>query len=167
MSRGGTRTWETAGRRWLARRSRRERALLAAGALALAAAVGAWGVWLPLTADLAHMRSAAAQSRAALAKARLMTEAIPALARTARPAPTGPARAAVAQAAASMSAPVPGIEIDAQDERVRATFPAVPMDALVRLIESLQRESQLQLIEARLTARVDAGSVRAELVFGR
>ncbi len=167
MSRGGVRRWDTAGHRWLARRSRRERALLTAGALALAAAVGAWGVWLPLTADLARMRSAAPQSRAALAEARRMTEAIPALARTARPVPTGPARATVAQAVASMSAAVPGIEIDAQDDRVRVTFPAVPIDALVRLIESLQREAQLQLVDARLTARVDAGSVRAELIFGR
>jgi type II secretory pathway component PulM len=96
-----------------------------------------------------------------------MTEAIPALARSARPVPTGPARSAVAQAVASIFAADPGIEIDAQDDRIRVTFPAVPVEALARLIESLQRDEQLQLVDARLIARVDAGSVRAELVFGR
>lgn len=153
--------------RWLAQRSPRERVLLAAGALVVGAACVWWGLWLPLLADVARMRNAALDRRAALTAAMHMAEAIPALARTSRATPTIPARAAVEQAVASKIKAVPAIEIDAQEDRVRAALPAVPFDALVGMIESLQRDAALQLLEARLTARVDPGTVRAELVFGR
>jgi type II secretory pathway component PulM len=57
--------------------------------------------------------------------------------------------------------------IGSQDERTRVTLPAVPFAAVVTLVESLQRDAGLQLQEATLTARMEPGTVRAELVFGR
>ncbi|MBK7792676.1 MAG: type II secretion system protein M [Betaproteobacteria bacterium] len=165
--RDGSRWRDAAAGRWLAERSPREQALLGAAAAALLAAGLWWGVAQPLAADVARLRSAAPQARAALAEGQRMAAAIPALARTQRPAPDAPMRATIERALAATVGPIPGTQIDAQGERLRVSLPAVPFDALVALLESLQRDARLQLHEATLTARVDGGSVRAELLLGR
>ena len=40
-------------------------------------------------------------------------------------------------------------------------------DALIAGLEALQRDAQLRVVEATLTARVEPGTVRAELVLAR
>jgi type II secretory pathway component PulM len=167
MSRVLTQWRQSAPGRWLATRSRRERGMLAAAACVLLG-VGAWTLlWLPLTASIGELRATARQSRAALAEARQMAQALPALARNARPPAAVPPRTAVERAVAAAFGAVPGLLIGSQDERTRVTLPAVPFAAVVTLVESLQRDAGLQLQEATLTARMEPGTVRAELVFGR
>ena len=167
MSRIRGRWRESVPGRWLAAQSRRERAMLAIAATALLG-VGAWTlIWMPLTASIGELRAAARQSRAALAEGRQMAQALPALARSPRPPAAVPPRTAVERAVVAAFGTVPGLLIGSQDDRTRVTLPAVPFAALVTLIESLQRDAGLQLQEATLTARIEPGTVRAELVFGR
>ncbi len=96
-----------------------------------------------------------------------MAAAIHALARQKRTAPDATMRATIKRALAATVGHIPGTQIDAQGERLRVSLPIVPFDALVPLLESLQRDAQLKLNEATLTACVDGGSVRAELLLGR
>lgn len=153
--------------RWLDARTPRERGLIAVAAV-LAAGFAAWlGFWVPLNANIATLRAEAVRSRAALVEGRRMAEAIPALARSARAPEPLPPRAAVERAAAAALGAVPGLLIGSADESIRVTLPAVAFDAVVVFVELLQREARLQLHEATLTARVEPGTVRAELVFRR
>jgi type II secretory pathway component PulM len=107
------------------------------------------------------------QQRAALVEGQRIADAIPALARTRRPPPAGPIRADVERALASAAGLATGAQVDVEGDRVRLTLPAAPFDGIVALLESLQRDAQLQLVEATLTARVETGRVRAELLLGR
>jgi type II secretory pathway component PulM len=141
--------------------------MLAAAACVLLS-VGAWTVlWLPLTASISELRATARQSRAALSEGRQMAQALPALARSPRPPAAVPPRTAVERAVTSAFGAVTGLLIGSQDDRTRVTLPAVPFAAVVALVESLQRDAGLQLQEATLTTRIEPGTVRAELVFGR
>jgi general secretion pathway protein M len=156
----------TAGR-WLAGRSPRERGMIGAAALASAIALLWWGLWQPLTADVARLRAAIPQARASLADGRRMADAIPALERTRRAAPGGTLRAEVERVLAASVGPMPGAQLDAQGDRLRVTLPAVPFTAVATLLEALQRDGQVRLLEATLTARLDPGVVRAELLLAR
>jgi type II secretory pathway component PulM len=162
------RRWrDSAPGRWFGARTLRERTLLTCTA-ALVAGFAAWfGLWIPLTADIATLRAEAQRSRAALADGRRIAEAIPALARAARAPEPLPPRAAVERAATAAFGTTPGLLIGAADDSIRVTLPAVAFDAVAGFVESLQREARLQLHEATLTARVEPGTVRAELVFRR
>ena len=44
---------------------------------------------------------------------------------------------------------------------------AVRLDALVGLVDDLARTAGLRVVEARLLARVEPGTVRAEMTLGR
>jgi type II secretory pathway component PulM len=56
---------------------------------------------------------------------------------------------------------------DWKDGRARLTFGAVQYDALIAALEALQRDARLRIVEATLTARIEPGTVRAELVLAR
>ena len=58
-------------------------------------------------------------------------------------------------------------QLDWQAARARLTFESVPFDALVRLLEAVQRDARLRVVEGKLIARVDPGTVRAELTLAR
>jgi len=167
MSRQAARWRESAPGRWLSTRAPRERVMLATAAGALLG-FAAWTlIWTPLTASIGELRAAARQSRAALAEGRQMAQALPVLARSKRPPTEVAPRTAVERAVTAAFGAVPGLLIGSQDDRTRVTLPAVPFAAVVALIESLQRDAGLQLQEAMLTTRIEPGTVRAELVFGR
>jgi len=57
--------------------------------------------------------------------------------------------------------------LDAQDGRVRLGFPAVRFDALVGLLDTLAKSEGLRAVDATLTARVEAGTVRADVTLAR
>jgi type II secretory pathway component PulM len=57
--------------------------------------------------------------------------------------------------------------IDVQDGRVRLTFAAVRFDALIALLDALARTDGLRAVDAVLAARVEPGTVRAELTLAR
>ena len=153
--------------RWLAAKTRTERRIVAAIAVAGGAAV-LWAViWQPLARDADAMRAAHAINTTELAAARKMTEEAAGLARTAgTPAPVD-VRAALDRILAQQNLRGAVTQLEWQEGRARVVFAAVPYDALIALLEALQRDGGLRAVDATLTARVEAGTVRAELTLAR
>ncbi len=154
-------------RRWLAGRAPRERRLLTVAAALLLLAAGWWGVWEPMGRDIARMRGEAVRTKAALLVATRAADEMPGLARTRRAVPTTPLLTDVERAVTAALGRPAGLAIDRQDQRVHVVLPAVPVDALAALLETLQRDALVQVAEARLTARIEPGTVRAELMLSR
>ena len=55
----------------------------------------------------------------------------------------------------------------ATEGRFGVVIADAPFDGIVRAIDALARDEALRVVEARFTALVDPGRVRAELVFAR
>ena len=152
--------------RWWAEKSRGERRIVVAFAAFVGLVLLWWGLWLPLVNDVANMRADAPSSRAALADAHRMADEIASLART-PVAPPADAHAQLEQGLASANLRQAVTQLDWQEGRARVVFAAVDFARLVAALETLQRDSGLAIVEATLTARVEPGTVRAELVLAR
>jgi type II secretory pathway component PulM len=153
--------------RWWAGKSRAERRIVTGFALFVALVVGWWALWLPLINDLAALRADAPRSRAALAESHRMADEMAALARTPAAPAAGDPRALLDRSLAAADLRPAVTQLEWQDGRARVVFAAVDFAKLVAGLEALQRESGLAIVEATLTARVEPGTVRAELVLGR
>jgi type II secretory pathway component PulM len=153
--------------RWLAARTRRERGILAALAALLVTIVVWFGLWQPLQRDLATLSVTVPAEHRALAGARKMADEMAALARNPAPRRTADPRAELERIAAERGLRAAITEQSWQDERVRLVFADVTVDALVRFLEALTRDTALLIVEATLTARVEPGTVRAEITLSR
>jgi len=142
----------------------RERTLLAVGATLVTLAVLYAIAWQPLTRDIARTSDSLARDRATLAAVRGYVEAP-----VANAAPAGAresdARAAVTRALAARG--IAASQVEPREGRVAVVLGAVAFDALVEVLDDLARTDGLRALEARITARVEPGTVRAELTLGR
>ncbi len=152
--------------RWWSSKSRGERRITSAFALLVFAALAWWVVWQPLNRDIAASRVSVARGNAALVEARRMDEESAALSRMAPPAGLDP-RADLERVLAQQNLRALLTQQDWKDGRARLTFGAVQYDALIAALEALQRDTRLRIVEATLTARIEPGTVRAELVLAR
>ena len=138
---------------WMAAHSPGERRMAATLAILVAIAL-LWTVWWqPMTRDAASLRVARAVDAAALARAREMTKEIGELARAVPKGVSNDARAETS--------------VDWRDGRAHVVLAAVGYDALIVALEALQRDAHLRAVEATITARVEPGTVRAELTLAR
>ena len=153
--------------RWRIARPPRERRAVAALVVLVAGVVGWLALWQPLQRDLADLRAKVPADRGALAQARTMGDEMAALARTAPARRAIDTRAELERALGERGLRAAAIQLDWQDDRARIAFAEVGVDALVSLLEALSRDAQLRLVEATLTARVEPGTVRAELTLAR
>jgi len=153
--------------RWRTARTPRERRVIAALALLVAAVIGWLVVWLPLQRDLAALRATVPAERNTLAQARKVADEMVSLARTAPVRRATDARAELERVLGERGLRGALTQLDWQDERVRIVFANVGVDPLVALLDVLQRDAQLRIVEATLTARVEPGTVRAELTLAR
>ena len=145
--------------------SPRERLLLRWGALIVMLAVLYAIAWQPLARDIARTRESLGRDRATLAT--LQRYAQPQRTTGIVEAPSTDARAAVERALEARGLRAAASQIDVRDNRVSVLLGAVPFDALVALLDDLAKTDRLRVIEARVTARVEPGTVRAELALGR
>jgi type II secretory pathway component PulM len=153
--------------RWLGGKTRTERRVVAAIAVAVGVAVLWAAIWQPLRRDGDAMRTTHDVNATALAAARRMTEEAAGLARTAgTPAPVD-TRSMLERILAQHNLRAAVTQLDWQEGRAHVVFAAVSYDALIALLEALQREGKLRAVEATLTARVEPGTVRAELTLAR
>jgi type II secretory pathway component PulM len=136
------------------------------GALVVASIVAIAAVAQPLVRSADATRAVLARDAIALADARATVAEIASLARGSAPAMPD-AKSELERVLVQTGLRPAVTQLDWQDGRARLTFAAVGFDALVRALETLQREARLRVIDAKLTARVDAGTVRAELTLGR
>lgn len=153
--------------RWSASRTPRERAVLAALAVLVAALLAWFAVWQPLQRDLAALQAAVPAGQRALAGARRMADDMTSLARNPPAQRTVDARAELERLATERGLRSAVTEIAWRDDRVRLVFADVSVDALVPFLEALARDARLTVREATLTARVEPGSVRAEITLAR
>lgn len=152
---------------WWRGKPARERVFFAALAIT-AAALALWvALWQPLVHDVATLRSARANDAAAIEEGRRMAEEIAAL--TKEPPPGTPAddRADLERVLARHGLRGATTQLGWQEGRAQLVFGAVDYGALIGVLEALQREARLRVIEATLTARVEPGTVRAELTLAR
>lgn len=153
--------------RWMAGRTRVERYFVLA-LLVMVAIVVLWSfVWQPIVRDSESLRTARSANAAALSAARAMTEEAAGLARGSTM-PTAPdPREGLERVLAQQGLRPTVTQLDWKDARAHLVFSAIGYDALIALMEALQRETGLRAIEAVITARVEPGAVRAELTLAR
>jgi type II secretory pathway component PulM len=120
----------------------------------------------PLMRSADATRDAIARDASALGDARARVAEIASLSKTSVPA-TGDAKGDLERALAQSGLRQAVTQLDWQDGRARLTFADIGFEPLVRVLETLQRDARLRVIDAKLTGRVDAGTVRAELTLGR
>jgi type II secretory pathway component PulM len=151
--------------RWWRLKAPRERRIVTALALVVVVAIGWLLVWQPLQQDVAALRAGAPAARAELAEAQRLAAEIAGLTRTPPPpaAPIAPAR--FEQVLAERGIPAGTAQVAWEDGRARLTLAAVRFDTLVAALDALARDFGLRAVEATLTARVDPGTVRAEIVL--
>jgi type II secretory pathway component PulM len=152
---------------WWSAKAPRERRLLAA-LLGIAVATVLWmWLWQPMVRDIAAMRIAQGPTAAALVDARQAVEEMAGLTRAPAPAAPTDDSASLERVLAQHGLRGGVTQISWRDGRAHLVFGAVGFDALIAALEALQREARLRVIEATLTARVEPGTVRAELTLGR
>jgi type II secretory pathway component PulM len=151
---------------WWQLRSRVERLLLAIVGGAVAIGIGWLVVWQPIRADTERLVRQVATQRAALATARLQADDIASLSRNAAVVAPRDTRADLDAALAQQGLKATTVD-RADGERLRVNFDAIGIDALLRLVETLQRDARLRAVDLTATARVEPGQVRAELVLAQ
>jgi len=152
---------------WWASKPRGEQRIIAGLALVAGVALAWWAVWQPLTRDISAMRAANARAGVALADARRMSDEIASLSRMAALGGDTEPRGDLERVLVQQNLRAALTQQDWKDGRARLVFGAVAYDTLVAGLEALQRETRLRVVEATLTARVEPGTVRAELVLAR
>jgi len=152
---------------WLATKSRAERRILATILLLVGVALLWAALWQPLTRDMAALRIARAGNAATLADARRMAKEIAGLARMPPKEAPADARAVLERILVQQNLRAAVTQLESRDGGAHVVFAAVGYDALVGALETLQRDAGLRAVEATLTARVEPGTVRADLTLAR
>jgi type II secretory pathway component PulM len=153
--------------RWWSSKSGAEQRIVAGLALVALAALAWWAIWQPVTRDIAVARAANARGSVALTDARRMTDEMAGLARAAAVGGDADSRMDLERVLVEQNLRPALTQLDWKDGRARLVFGAVGYDALIAALAALQREARLRVVEGTLTARVEPGTVRAELVLAR
>ena len=139
-------------------------ALLALG-IAVACAVAAL-VALRLHDAIARSQEDVARERLLLDVARARVAETATLASATAP-ESGDIRAAIERVLTTNGLRYGKLDAQRGDDAQRIVIEAAPFDALVRALDELMREDGVRVVDASLAARVDAGTVRAELALTR
>jgi general secretion pathway protein M len=150
---------------WWQGKSRRERRIVRLLVVLVSIVVFWAGIWQPLQRDAHRLRLEREHEAAALVQARSDVDEMARLQRTPAPAMTD-VRMNLERSLASSGLRNAVTDLQWQQRRARVTFAAVEFAAMMKWLETLQREGGIILQEATLSARVEPGSVRAELVLG-
>ena len=121
----------------------------------------------PLTAAIARAEADVARDTRLLQNARKSIADGEALARSASPARASDVRAAVEATLARYGVRATPVATPAADGHIGVVIGDASFDTLVRALDVLARSDAVQVVEARVTALVEPGRVRAELTFGR
>lgn len=136
-----------------------------AGLAIVAALVVATVVALRLHDAIARERENVARSSLVLVAARARAAENVTLARTNVLAKHGDLRGSIERIFARHGLRYAPLDAQAGDDAQNIVIEAAPFDVLVRALDALSREEAVRVIDATLTARVDPGTVRAELVL--
>lgn len=142
------------------------RSLFVTGAIAVLLAAALAIAWQPFTAALSRAREDVARTRVELAIARERTAETESLVRQAA-ARTADVRSTVTRVLGEHSLQSAPVEARSADGRFAVVVADARFDAIVSALDALARNEGIRLVEGTVTARVDPGSVRAELTFAR
>jgi type II secretory pathway component PulM len=146
-------------RTWDAGRASQRTAWIAIATVAMIAVAN------PLRDAIARTREDIVRNRVELDVARARIAESAALARAAAPIQNADIRPAVDRV---LSARGLDYAVEAQGEGpLRIVVEAAPFDALIRALDALAHEDGVRVVEAIVSARVDPGTVRAELALTR
>jgi len=153
-------------RAWDAQSSPRRAAWIGLAVIAIAIVTAAL-VAAPLSDAIARARADVARQRLVLdvAKARVAENA--SLARASAPIRSPDARAAIERILAREGLAFAAGGAPGAARSIRIVIGDARFDALVRALDALAREDGVRVAEATITARVDPGTVRAELALTR
>lgn len=126
----------------------------------------AW-LWQPLLLDLSRLERDQPRGQSVLAAARLQAAAIASLEQAGASARTGDPRIAVERVLAERGLRGAATTLELQDARVRLTFVTIHLDALLGTLAALAKSEGLRPVEMTLTARVEPGTVRADMMLAR
>ncbi len=144
------------------------RSLLATGFVAVVLAAVLAIAWQPLTTAISRARDDVARTRVELAIARERTAETESLLRAAvTPSSAADVRSAVTRVLGEHSLQGAPVESRSADGRFAVVVADARFDAIVNALDALARKEGIRLVEGTVTARVDPGSVRAELTFAR
>lgn len=152
-----TRTWDAG------RASQRTAAVAIGVVVAIAAAMIV--VANPLREAIARTREDVARNRVVLDVARARIAENAALARVAAPVRSPDIRPAIDRALSAQ-----GLRYVVESQRdgpLRIVVDVAPFDALVRALDTLAHGDGVRVVEAIVSARIDPGTVRAELALTR
>jgi type II secretory pathway component PulM len=152
---------------WWSRASPRERRMVIAALIVVAAALGWTWIWQPMTADVARLLLDRPRQQSVLAAARGQAEQLLALERTPAPVKTLDPLPAVERVLAERGLRPQVSTLDVQEGRVRLQFAAVRFDALPGLVDALVKDAGVSVAAVTITQRVEPGMVRAELSLNR
>jgi type II secretory pathway component PulM len=138
-----------------------------AGLAIVAALVVASVVALRLHDAIARERENVTRNGLVLGVARARAAENVTLARTNAVAKNGDLRASIEHVFARHALPYRLLDAQGSEALPRIVIEAAPFDALVRALDALSREEGVRVTGATLTARVDPGTVRAELELAR
>ena len=153
--------------RWMAGKSPAERGIAVTLFVAVAAALLWVMVWQPLSSDTVALRLARAANASTLAEARDRVKELTELSRTSAKTASVDARADLDRALSQLNLRTAATSVEWREGRASLVFAAIGYDTLIGLIDALQRDARLRVVEATITARVDPGTVRAELTLAR
>jgi len=138
-----------------------------AGVAIVAALVVVTAAAIPLQGAIARAREDAARNRVLLDIAHARAAENVALARTEAAATGGDLRTAIDRVLTAHGLRHAFIDAAASDGAQRIVVEAAPFDLLVRALDALAHEDGVRVADAALAARVDPGTVRAEIAFTR
>jgi len=124
-------------------------------------------VALRLHDAIARSQENAARERLLLDVARARAGETATLARAAAPRRNGDVHAAIERVLTANGLRYSALDGQRGDDAQRVVIEAAPFDALVRALDELMREDGVRAVDMNLAARVDAGTVRAELALAR
>lgn len=143
-----------------------QRAAALALAIVVACAIAAL-VALRLHDAIVRSQESVARERLLLDVARARVAETATLARAAAPERSGDIRAAIERALTANGLRYGKLDAQRGDDSQHIVIEAAPFDALVRALDELMREDGVRVVDASLAARVDPGTVRAELALAR
>jgi type II secretory pathway component PulM len=144
------------------------RSLLLTGTVAAVLAVALAIGWQPLTTAIARAREDVARTRVELAIARDRIAETESLVRAASAAASATdVRSAVTRVFGEHSLLSTPVDARSVDGRFAVVVADARFEAIVNALDVLARTAGIRLVEGTVTARVDPGSVRAELTFAR
>jgi general secretion pathway protein M len=151
---------------WWERSTSRERALVVVAVIVVGAALLYTMLWQPLTREVERLRAELPREREMLTIARGQVTELSKASTSTAPLPTdlrGPVERVLDEQGlrGQLSA------LEARDGNIHIVLSAVDFNALIRFLGALEAQHGTRAVEATLTARVEPGTVRADLTLGR